>query len=193
MKSICVFCGSSLGADPAFEASALELGAMLAKQKITLVYGGSKNGIMGATAKSCLENDGQVIGVIPGFLNTREIANTEVTELIRTESMHERKKKMSELAEGFIALPGGFGTLEELCEILTWAQLGLIRNPIGILNINGYYDHLLSLFKQMNTQGLLGTENLDLFVSADNVKGLLSRMQDFIPPTTSFHRKLNLS
>lgn len=193
MNSICVFCGSSLGKDPAFQNTAVELGELLAQKDIKLVYGGSKIGIMGTVAKSCKQSGGYVIGVIPTFLDKIEISNTDANELIKTTSMHERKKKMSELSEGFIALPGGFGTLEELCEILTWGQLGLIRGPIGILNVNGYYDHLLALFSHMNNQGLLSTENMGLFVSADNVKELVSKMEEFTPPTTSFHQKLNLT
>lgn len=193
MNSICVFCGSSLGSDPSFESTAIELGKLLAEKKIDLVYGGSKIGIMGTVAAACKKQGGRVIGVIPHFLDKVEISNTDADELITTTSMHERKKKMSEMAQGFIALPGGFGTLEELCEILTWGQLGLIRNPIGILNVNGYYDHLITLFEHMNSNGLLNKENMGLYVTSDNVPDLLAKIMEFEPPVTSFHKKLNLT
>lgn len=193
MKSICVFCGSSMGKDKAFETAAVELGKQLAGRSIDLIYGGAKIGLMGTVAKSCQSNGGKVIGVIPTFLDQVEITNTDVDELYETKSMHERKQKMSELAEGFIALPGGFGTLEELAEILTWAQLGLIKAPIGILNINGYYDHLMALFKQMNLNGLLRDENLNLMVTDKTANGLLLKMEKFTPQETSFIKKLNLT
>lgn len=193
MKSICVFCGSSSGSDRSFTNVANELGQQLAKDNITLVYGGAKIGLMGTVAKTCQDNGGKVIGVIPEFLDKIEITNTGADELYQTKSMHERKQKMSELSEGFIALPGGFGTLEELAEILTWAQLGLIKAPIGILNVNGYYDHLIQMFEHMKASQLLKPENMDLVLVDDNVEGLLSKMRDFEPPKTSFMEKLDLT
>ena len=193
MKYICVYCGSSLGNDLDFGKTAEELGKLLAAEEITLIYGGSKIGLMGITANACLKNGGEVIGVIPKFLDHVEISNTDIAQLIMTETMHERKTKMAEMADGFIALPGGFGTLEELSEILTWGQLGLIKKPIGILNINGFYDKLLELFDHMNQRRLLKTKNLELFVTANIVKDLFAKMQNFNHSNTSFRDKLGLT
>jgi uncharacterized protein (TIGR00730 family) len=177
MKSACVFCGSAEGNDPQFAAQAERLGGLFAKRKIELIYGGSQIGIMGAVANSCLKAGGKVTGVIPHFLASKEIAHTGVSELIRVESMHERKTKMSQLSEGFIALPGGFGTLEELCEILTWRQLGLINAPIGILNTNGYYDYLHQLFAHMTVSGLLKKVNFNFVVWETDPERLLDKMK----------------
>jgi uncharacterized protein (TIGR00730 family) len=193
MKSICVFCGSSKGKDEYFSTIANDLGRRLAESNIKLIYGGAKIGLMGRVAKSCQQNGGKVIGVIPEFLDKIEITNTEADELYQTTSMHERKMKMSELSEGFIALPGGFGTLEELAEILTWSQLGLIKAPIGILNINGYYDHLIQLFEHMKVNELLKPENMNLVLIDSSVDGLLTKMENFTPPETSFMEKLDLT
>lgn len=181
MKSICVFCGSSAGSNPEYIVAGRALGETLANRQITLVYGGAAVGIMGAVANGVLESGGQVIGVIPGFLSKKEIRHEGLTQLFIVDSMHERKQKMAELAEGFIALPGGFGTLEEFCEILTWAQLGLVRYPVGILNINGYFDHLLALFDHMVSQELLKIQNRELVLHDDSIQGLLKKMSDYQP------------
>lgn len=193
MKSICVYCGSSLGKDVRYVDAATELGMALANKNIRLVYGGARIGIMGAVAQACLSNGGSVTGIIPEFLDQVEITNTDVTELIQTKNMHERKTAMVEKSDGFIALPGGFGTMEELAEVLTWAQLGLVKKPIGILNISGFYDHLLNLFQYMHTEGFVKFSNLNLFVTDDNVLGLLQKMQDFNGGDASFEQKLNLT
>ncbi len=192
MKSICVFCGSSIGNDPQFEIQATELGKKLAALGISLVYGGSKIGLMGAVAAGCADSGGKVIGVIPHFLDQVEITNTDADELYQTESMHERKMKMSQISEGFIALPGGFGTMDELCEILTWAQLGLVKHPIGLLNINGYFDHLIALFKHMNANQLLKNPDFELLIYDDNIDRLLKKMAEFTPSKNSFLDKLDL-
>jgi uncharacterized protein (TIGR00730 family) len=176
MKSVCVFCGSAEGKNPQFVEQAQILGKLLAKNSIELIYGGSQIGIMGAVANSCLSASGRVTGVIPNFLASKEIAHTGVSKLIRVESMHERKTIMSQLSEGFIALPGGFGTLEELCEILTWRQLGLIHAPIGILNTNGYYDYLHQLFAHMTVNGLLKKVNFDVVIWETDPTRLLDKM-----------------
>jgi uncharacterized protein (TIGR00730 family) len=176
MKSICVFCGSSLGTDPSFTEAARELGRTLSEQNITLIYGGANRGIMGLVADSVLENNGRVIGVLPKFLRNMEVAHTGLTELILCDSMHERKTKMFELSEGFLALPGGFGTLEEVIEILTWHQLGLHKFPVGLLNINGFYNPLIQLFDQMEASGLLKTENKDIALFGETVTGILGKM-----------------
>src|SRR5687768_1380717 len=137
MKSVAIFCGSSSGSDSIYYSQAAMLGKILAHRKIQIVYGGAKVGLMGAVADGALKEGGKVIGVLPNFLKSKEIAHTGLTDLILVESMHERKLKMHELSDGIIALPGGFGTLEELFEMLTWSQLGLHKKPIGLLNING--------------------------------------------------------
>ncbi|MEO9805553.1 MAG: TIGR00730 family Rossman fold protein [Reichenbachiella sp.] len=193
MNSICVYCGSSSGNEDVYKETALALGQTLAARKIRLVYGGAQIGTMGAVASACLENGGEVTGVIPDFLDKREITNYEVTELIQTKNMHERKTIMVEKADGFIALPGGFGTLEELAEVMTWAQLGLIKKPIGILNVNGFYNKLLDLFQDMHRHGFVKASNLELFVTDDTVLGLLNKMSNFKLDGASFEQKLGLT
>ncbi len=182
MKSIAVFCASSVATSPIFQETAADLGKMLAEKGITLVYGGSKIGLMGIVANAVIENGGKVTGVIPRFLSTKEIAHDGITQLIMVETMHERKLRMSELCEGVIALPGGFGTLEELTEMLTWAQLGLHRKPIGILNTAGYYDHLDLLFQRMAEESLLKEKNRKLALFADNLNDLFAAMENYEPP-----------
>lgn len=184
MKSICVFCGSSLGNDPKISEAARALGRSMAQQGTTLVYGGAKIGIMGVVADAVLENGGKVIGVIPKFLGDKEIAHSGLTELILCETMHERKTKMFELSEGFIALPGGFGTLEEVIEILTWQQLGLHHHPVGILNVGGFYQSLGQLFDQMESTGFLKPDHKDMALFADSVEALLSKMRAYKPHET---------
>jgi len=179
MKSLCVFCGSSSGNDPAFIKTARLLGQALAENQITLVYGGSNVGLMGAVADATLEHGGQVIGVLPKFLQDKELAHKGLTKLILCDTMHERKTKMFELSEGFIALPGGFGTLEEVVEVLTWQQLGLHQFPIAFLNVNGYYDHLRNLFNHMEAAQLLKTENRNMALFADVVSDALVQMKSY--------------
>lgn len=146
MKQVCVFCGSRSGRDPIYREAAIEMGTALARRGLTLIYGGGNVGLMGAVADASLAAGGQVIGVIPRFLSAREVAHSSLTELHIVDFMHERKARMADLADSFVALPGGYGTLEEFCEILTWAQLHLHHKPIGLLNISGYYTPLLNLF-----------------------------------------------
>src|SRR6476661_9710749 len=143
MKSIAVFCGANFNGDPKLLQAVNDLAQAMVKRDITLVYGGGKVGVMGLIADAVLGLGGKVIGVIPRFLMDKEVGHTGLTELIVTENMHERKQRMSDLAEGVITLPGGFGTLEEFFEVLTWLQLGLHTNPIGLLNVDGFYDPLL--------------------------------------------------
>ena len=182
MKSITVFCGSSIGTDSAFKAEAILLGETLAKQNIGLVYGGAKVGIMGAIADGVLDNGGKVIGVIPQFLRTKEVAHENLTELIMVKTMHERKTKMHELCDGVIALPGGFGTMEELFEMLTWAQLGLHQKPIGLLNTNGFYDDLIHLIKNMVDKGFLKSVNQEMLIVSNSIDGLLDKMKNYKAP-----------
>ncbi len=181
LKSIAVFCASSDGNNHKIIETAYELGIVLAKRKINLVYGGSKLGLMGRVAAGSLENSGHVIGVIPEFLKTKEVVHNELRELITTKDMHERKLKMHELSEGFIALPGGFGTFEELFEIVTWSQLGLHQNPIGLLNIDGFYDDLIAMLKKMVRTGVLKKENFDLLLIGETIEELLEKMHNFKP------------
>ncbi|WP_034887883.1 TIGR00730 family Rossman fold protein [Gillisia sp. Hel_I_29] len=181
LKSIAVFCASSDGEDVEIYKEAYAVGEFLATHNIEVVYGGSKLGLMGQVAKGALENCGKVTGVIPDFLKTKEVVHLQLSQLITTKDMHERKLKMHDLSEGFIALPGGFGTLEELFEILTWGQLGLHKKPIGILNTNNYYDELLAMLHKMATKKLLKEENMSLVLVSDNIADLLQKMKDFKP------------
>lgn len=181
MKSIVVFCGSSEGTNHEYVQQGYDLGKTMAEQHITLVYGGAKIGVMGALAQGALEADGKVIGVIPDFLKIREVLHTQLTELIVTQDMHERKLKMHELSEGIIMLAGGFGTLEEFFEMLTWAQLGLHQYPIGILNTNGFYSELMSMLAKMVDQGFVKKENYEMILVDETIDGLLAQMQSYRP------------
>ncbi|WP_269236849.1 TIGR00730 family Rossman fold protein [Flavobacterium flavigenum] len=183
MKRITVFCGSSFGTEEIYTQQAVLLGETLAKQNIELVYGGANVGLMGAVADGVLNNGGKAIGVLPDFLRSKEIAHLGLTELILVESMHERKTKMNDLCDGVIALPGGFGTLEELFEMLTWAQLGLHKKPIAILNINGFYDSLIQLTENMVSKGLLKDVNQQMLLVSDNIDDLLNKMKNYKAPT----------
>jgi uncharacterized protein (TIGR00730 family) len=183
MKRLCVFCGSSVGARPAYAAAARALGAALARRSIGLVYGGGSVGLMGALADAVLAERGEVIGVIPGPLASRELAHPNVTEMRVVGSMHERKATMASLADGFIALPGGLGTLEETLEILTWSQLGIHRNPVGVLNVEGYYDGLLQLMSHAVREGFVRREYVGLLLFADTPAELLDRFAAWQAPT----------
>lgn len=185
MKSICVFCGSNLGNSVRFSEGARILGKRLAEEGITLIYGGANIGLMGAIADAALESGGSVIGVLPKFLQDKEIAHTGLTELILCETMHERKTRMFELAQGFIAMPGGFGTLEEIIEILTWQQLGLHKYPVGFLNIEGFFHSLQNFFDQMESVSLLKPENKKMALFEDTVEGLLQSMKSYRAPEVS--------
>lgn len=183
MKRITVFCGSSFGTEEIYKEQAALLGETLAKQNIELVYGGANVGLMGAVADAVLNNGGKAIGVLPNFLRSKEIAHLGLTELILVESMHERKTKMNDLCDGVIALPGGFGTLEELFEMITWAQLGLHKKPIAILNINGFYDYLIQLTEVMVSKGLLKEVNQQMLLVSNDIDDLLNKMNNYTAPT----------
>lgn len=183
IKSIAVFCGSSEGNDVVIISDAKKLGETLAKNNITLIYGAAKIGIMGKLAEASLKHHGKVIGVIPGFLKLKEVVHLGLHKLITTKNMHQRKLKIHELSDGFIALPGGFGTFEELFEIITWAQLGLHQKPIGLLNTNGFYDDLIQMFEKMVAKGFLKIENLDLIIVDNNIDSLLNKMESYKPRT----------
>jgi uncharacterized protein (TIGR00730 family) len=183
MKRITVFCGSSSGTEEIYTSQAILLGQTLAKRNIELVYGGAKVGLMGAVADGVLNAGGKAIGVLPNFLRSKEIAHKQLTELILTDTMHERKTKMNDLCDGVIALPGGFGTLDELFEMLTWGQLGLHKKPIAILNIDGYYDALIVFVQTMTDKGLLKEVNRQMLLVSDTIDDLLNKMENYVPPT----------
>jgi uncharacterized protein (TIGR00730 family) len=182
LNKICVFCGSSDGNDPEINQAAISLGEAFVKDNITLVYGAAKIGIMGTLAKSVLEGKGSVIGIIPDFLKMKEVVHLGLTQLITTQNMHERKLHMQEISDGFIAMPGGFGTLEELFEIITWLQLGLHSKPIGLLNINGFYDDLIKLVENMVKKGFVSIENYNLLLVDSEIENLLQKMRNFEQP-----------
>ena len=181
MKSVAVYCGSSAGTNPEYSQQAREMGRVLAERGQTLVYGGGRVGLMGVVADSVLAHGGQAIGVIPDFLMGKEVEHRGLTELHVVKSMHERKLLMADLAEGFVAMPGGFGTLEELFEVLTWGQLGLHKKPIGVLNVAGFYDHLLRALDHMANEGLLRRENRHQLLSHPSPQGLLDALLAYQP------------
>lgn len=182
MENVTVFCGSSDGNSSVYTEEAFALGNYLADQKIGLIYGGAKVGLMGKVAQGVLENGGKVIGVLPKFLQTKEVAHNDLTELILVDTMHERKMKMHELSDGAIALPGGFGTFEELFELLTWGQLGLHNKPVGILNIGNFYDNLILMIKNMVREGFLKRANEQMLLVETNFKLLIEKMETYKAP-----------
>lgn len=182
MNQVAVFCGASAGTDTLYVQTGMQLGRELALCNIGIVYGGAKIGVMGAVADGALQAGGKVIGVIPHFLRTREVAHDTLTQLILVDSMHERKTRMHDLSDGFIALPGGFGTMEELFEILTWGQLGLHTKPIGLLNVNGFYDPLIAMARQMLDRGFLRQTHFDMLLTSDSISDLLLKMDSYRAP-----------
>lgn len=184
MKSLCVFCGSNSGASPNYARAAARVGTLLAERGITLVYGGGRVGLMGILADAALAAGGKAIGVIPRALEAREVAHTGLTELRVVSSMHERKALMSELADGFLALPGGIGTMEEWFEVWTWGQLGIHPKPLGMLNVAGYYDHLLAFFDRMVTDGFLPPAHRSMAIVGEDPETLLHRLAEYVPPRT---------
>lgn len=182
MRRLCVFCGSAPGTRSTYRASAEALAAGLVTRGIGLVYGGGSTGLMGALADAVLARGGEAIGVIPHALMTRELAHSRLTALHVVETMHERKARMAELADGFVALPGGLGTLEEILEALTWAQLGIHRKPVGVLNIAGYYDGLLRMLSHAVREGFVRPDYFALLLFADTPQEMLDRFADWQPP-----------
>ena len=182
MKRICVFCGSSSGLDPVYLKTAADVGAFLASRDIELVYGGGRVGLMGRIADSVLANGGNVIGVIPESLAKKEIAHEGLTELHVVNSMHERKAMMAEFADGFIAMPGGFGTFEEFCEIVTWAQLGIHQKPCGLLNVSGFYDSLITLFDHSTRSGFVHEAHRGIVLVESDIRRLFEAMTNYQPP-----------
>ena len=182
MKSIAVFCGSSIGKDGKYSDAAAQLGRTLARKNIEIIYGGGKIGLMGILADAALQEGGRVTGVIPGFLADLELAHGQITRLITVETMHQRKAKINEMSDGAIALPGGFGTLDELFEMLTWGQLGLHNKPVGMLNTNGFYDHILSMVQSMVAEGFLKEINSDMLLVYSDIDELLVHMDRYEAP-----------
>jgi uncharacterized protein (TIGR00730 family) len=182
IRRICVFCGSSCGTNAAYRRAAEELGQLLARRNIGLVYGGGCIGLMGALADAALAAGGEVIGVIPDSLLRREVGHRGVTKLHVVETMHQRKALMADLADAFIALPGGYGTLEEFCEIVTWSQLGIQQKPCGLLNVERYWDGLLAMLEHSVSEGFLRPENRDLVLVASTPQQMLERLLKWKPP-----------
>lgn len=181
MQALTVFCGANTGSDPVYTEVARQMGHLLASEGIALVYGGGKVGLMGVIADAVLEKGGKVIGVIPHFLAHKEVEHTGVTEMHYSETMHERKMKMFELSDGAIAMPGGFGTLDELFELCTWAQLGHHEKPLAILNVNGFYDALLQFLNRVVSDGFLKTENRGIILDAAQPAEVLKKMRNYQP------------
>jgi len=187
MKSIAVFCGASTGNNPVYVEAATSFGKLLAQYHIRLIFGGGKVGLMGAIADAVLTNGGQAIGVIPKGLVAREVAHTGLIEMHAVETMHERKALMAELADGFVALPGGFGTFDEICEILTWNQLGIISKPCAFLNVNNFYNQLLQMFRTCAEEGFVKAERLDTIILEEDGAALINKMRAYQPlPTTKW-------
>jgi uncharacterized protein (TIGR00730 family) len=182
VKSVCVFCGSASGVNPAYPAAARELGAELVRRALHLVYGGGRVGLMGEVATAVTAAGGTVVGIIPHALSAKEIAYADATELIITETMHSRKALMADRADAFLALPGGFGTADELFEILTWAQLGIHRKPVGLLNVNGFFTPLLAWLDHIVNEGLLKPKHRAVLLVSDSIPDLLDRMAAYTPP-----------
>lgn len=182
MKRICVFCGSSFGARPAYKQAAEDLGRLLVERGIGLVYGGGGVGLMGAIADVVLAEGGEVIGVIPDSLMRREIGHRGLSKLHVVETMHERKALMADLADAFIALPGGYGTLEELAEIVTWSQLGIQMKPCGLLNVEDYWEDLVKFLDHAVDEQFVRPENSQLILLATTPEGILERLQEWTPP-----------
>lgn len=184
LERVGVYCGSSDDVDPSYLQAARHAGRALAGKGVTIIYGGGGTGMMGALADGALEANGQVLGIIPRRFNNAELAHLGLSELRVVETMHERKAAMAEMAQAFIALPGGYGTLEELFEILTWAQIGLHSKPVGLLNVRGYFDPLLTLVEHMRVEGFIYDEHRALLACESDPEVLLQRLEDFRPPAS---------
>ena len=182
MRRVAVFCGSSVGFNNHYKQEAEKLGLYFAKNNIALVYGGGKIGMMGAIADTMIANNGEVIGVIPGLLRHEEVAHDNISEMIVTKTMSKRKVKISKLVDGYIALPGGFGTLDELFEALTLNQLGIEQKPVGILNTNHFFDHTLRQLDIMVQEGYLNQNNRDMLLVSEHIEDLISQMDSYTAP-----------
>ncbi len=184
MNSVCVFCGSSAGSRPSYAGTAREMGTAIARSGLTLVYGGGKVGLMGAVADAALEEGGEVVGVIPEALVAKEIAHSGLTKLHVVGSMYERKMLMNDLSDGFVALPGGYGTLEEFLEVLSWAQLGIHGKPCALLDVDGFWEPLASLFDHAIAEGFVHPDHRSLVLTESDPRRLLDAMDRYAPPAT---------
>ncbi|MHB1146231.1 MAG: LOG family protein [Lutibacter sp.] len=182
MKKVAVFCGSSIGFNEIYRNEAIKLGNHFIENNIGLVYGGGKIGLMGILADTMIEKNGEVIGVIPGLLRHEEVAHTNITQMIVTKTMSKRKMKISKLVDGYIALPGGFGTLDEIFEALTLGQLGIETKPVGILNTNGFFNHLILQLDVMVTEGYLKQSNKEMLIVSESVENLIAQMFNYKAP-----------
>ena len=185
MKRIAVFCGSSTGFKSIYADDAKKLGIYMSKNNIGLVYGGGKIGMMGVLADAVIENKGEIIGVIPDMLRHEEVAHTKITEMIVTKKMSKRKVTISKLVNGYIALAGGFGTLDEIFEAMTLGQLGIEKKPVGVLNTNGYFDHLLKQLDVMVQEGFLKSSNRNMIIVSNSVEELIFKMHNYKAPDVS--------
>jgi uncharacterized protein (TIGR00730 family) len=183
MKRLAVYCGSNPGKNPAYTVAAEKLGALLAREKIELVYGGGRVGLMGAVADAALKNGGHVIGVIPEKLVIKEVIHEGLPDRRIVKTMHERKALMAELADGFIALPGGYGTFEEFFEVLAWSQLGWHQKPFGLLNVAGFYDPLIAFLDHTAGEGFIRPKHRELVIVEEDAEKMLHRLKNFQPPT----------
>jgi hypothetical protein len=189
MKRLCVYCGSSAGVNEAYATAARDLAGVLVRHDIELIYGGASRGIMGIIADAVLRGGGRVTGIIPRFLERKEVAHRQLTELHVVESMHARKSMMAELADGFIAMPGGFGTLEEIIEIITWGQLGFHECPCGLLNTCGYFDHLLAFLDHTQSEGFLRAQHRSMLLVASTPVELVEQFENYTPPSVEKWRR----
>ncbi|XP_071701121.1 cytokinin riboside 5'-monophosphate phosphoribohydrolase LOG7 [Rutidosis leptorrhynchoides] len=189
-KRICVFCGSSSGKKPSYQEAAIELGKELVERRIDLVYGGGSVGLMGLVSQAVHDGGRHVLGVIPRTLMPREITGETVGEVIAVADMHERKAEMARQADAFIALPGGYGTLEELLEVITWAQLKIHHKPVGLLNVEGYYNSLLSFIDKAVDEGFISPTARRIIVSAPSAKQLVRQLEEFVPEYDEIVSKL---
>ncbi|MFW5735081.1 MAG: TIGR00730 family Rossman fold protein [Oceanidesulfovibrio sp.] len=185
MRRICIFCGSNPGNDPVFANRAQAMGEALAKRGLGMVYGGAAVGLMGRTADAALANGAEVIGVLPRALAAKELAHPGLSELHIVDSMHERKALMAKLSDGFIAMPGGIGTFEEICEVYTWSQLGFHDKPCGLLNVNGYYDCFLDMLDNAVTQGFLKQAHRSILYASPTPETLIDAFESYEPPRTN--------
>jgi len=183
IKRVCVFCGSAAGNRQSYQRAAIEIGTALVRHNFELIYGGGHVGLMGRVADSVLLNGGRAIGVMPEHLVAKEIAHKGLTELRVVASMHERKALMEQLSDAFVALPGGYGTFEEFCEMLTWGQLGLHRKPCGLLNVDGFYDPLIDLFERAVSEGFIHAEHRRLVLDDSDSNRLIERLREYTPPS----------
>jgi uncharacterized protein (TIGR00730 family) len=184
MKSLLVYCGSNIGLNPIYKETAIALGKKMVERGIRLIYGGGSLGLMGTIANTVMENGGEVVGIIPSFLDKMEVGHPNLTEIHVVESMHERKALMEQMCDSVITLPGGYGSMDELFEILSWSQLGLHNKPVGLLNINGFYDPLVAQLDLMVREGFLKQPNREIIQVSDSIAEIFELMDAFVPQKT---------